>query len=839
MTDDMVHLTPSVSDAAGPAVAISNKAKLSLYKKSLNTGLSLAILEEVYTRGIKDWSEKTNHTPEQHAFGRVNSFISGGLAAELDHDLLEAADSPSKREDGTAALVKKYVKDTPGQKMKLEHAIRNILEAKKKKKSDEKEVGTGETKVDVNPTLKAPELEEALSDKAKKIGRVASVAATLASPHAGKAVDAALTGHELKKNNNIAYAAATVAPYAVRNLKNPALNSLASAVKADDANRGEDEFARQKRYEAKKRSENAGVSKVLATSEEVETPYKTSKEKHLYNLKRFRAVIEDEKEMTDEVVFSEAELEHFAQIDEISREKAKRYIDASQKDVNKEIRKHGVYKAEASKRVHNRYKGQDTASAKLGKYRWEGPARVPATEELEQIDELSRKTLGSYVKKASSDMNDAAFDAGKAHPKNSKKEKKFAYQADVRAQKRLKGLHAAADRLAKEELEQIDEISKKRVRAYLDKAYDQLSSADDGRHGEKTYNSEVERKRDRGATLAVNKMYGGARVNASGPHEEVEQVDEVSKGKLSQYIGKATDKVFSLGAKRGSEIAHRGVSHIDSPEHRDDVRKTNNRVDGVKRAADKLAGNARVNAAEEVEQVDELSKNVLGKYVNKSNADFGKKVETHPPSSNKLKNRLLGVRTAHDKMSKHPSSRVKATEEVEQIDEKSVTAHRAGETKKMFAAADRMAQFLKREKVKEEVEQVDEISKEKLKRYASKADDQSSDALHKSYGWETGRYGRGGHRDLADTYRKIAHKREDGYNRAKAKLEKSKDVKVHASEETSLTKEVHKTSLEATKQRGLAIKKAKPTATAEDVDPIKQLADMISTDSNVRDGIYR
>ena len=72
---------------AKSVVALTNEAKLSLYKKSQKSGISTDILEEVYRRGYNTWSEVFGGTPEQFAFDRVNSFVAGGFAAELDEDL--------------------------------------------------------------------------------------------------------------------------------------------------------------------------------------------------------------------------------------------------------------------------------------------------------------------------------------------------------------------------------------------------------------------------------------------------------------------------------------------------------------------------------------------------------------------------------------------------------------------------------------------------------------------------------------------------------------------------------------------------------------------------------
>jgi len=73
-------------------VTLTNKAKLSLLKKSENSGISYHILEQVYSRGYSIWNETFDGTPEQFAFDRVNSFISGGFALQLDEDLMDISE---------------------------------------------------------------------------------------------------------------------------------------------------------------------------------------------------------------------------------------------------------------------------------------------------------------------------------------------------------------------------------------------------------------------------------------------------------------------------------------------------------------------------------------------------------------------------------------------------------------------------------------------------------------------------------------------------------------------------------------------------------------------------
>ena len=64
-------------------VALAHKQVVSLYKKSEQSGISFDTLKEVYQRGY------ASSFSEQTAFNRVNSFIAGGKAAEIDEDLLE------------------------------------------------------------------------------------------------------------------------------------------------------------------------------------------------------------------------------------------------------------------------------------------------------------------------------------------------------------------------------------------------------------------------------------------------------------------------------------------------------------------------------------------------------------------------------------------------------------------------------------------------------------------------------------------------------------------------------------------------------------------------------
>ena len=116
------------------AVALSPKQILSLYKKSEYSGVPFDILKEVYQRGYRE------SLSEQVAFNRINSFIYGGAAAELDKDLYEeytGAEKVSKNSNdassrfvGTTSLTNVYKKMTPGYAKTIKRVVKEQINMK-------------------------------------------------------------------------------------------------------------------------------------------------------------------------------------------------------------------------------------------------------------------------------------------------------------------------------------------------------------------------------------------------------------------------------------------------------------------------------------------------------------------------------------------------------------------------------------------------------------------------------------------------------------------------------------------------------------------------------------
>ena len=77
-------------------------------------------------------------------------------------------------------------------------------------------------------------------------------------------------------------------------------------------------------------------------------------------------------------------------------------------------------------------------------------------EEVEELDELSKNTLGSYIKKANFAGGMADFKHGRIADKRGDSKEKTSLAAT--SHKRTKGISTAVDKLSKEEVESIDEV---------------------------------------------------------------------------------------------------------------------------------------------------------------------------------------------------------------------------------------------------------------------------------------------------------------------------------------------------------------------------------------------
>ena len=136
-------------------------------------------------------------------------------------------------------------------------------------------------------------------------------------------------------------------------------------------------------------------------------------------------------------------LDEEEQIDEVSRGLLSRYQVASKA----EGRKNRLSPSGASSKVTKRTQGADLAMRKsLSAVTGKKLAKVPATnEEVENIDELSKATMGRYVNKAAERMSTQGVTAGLKIAADEKSKKNF-----DNIKKRQKGIATAVKKLTKE-----------------------------------------------------------------------------------------------------------------------------------------------------------------------------------------------------------------------------------------------------------------------------------------------------------------------------------------------------------------------------------------------------
>ena len=162
-------------------------------------------------------------------------------------------------------------------------------------------------------------------------------------------------------------------------------------------------------------------------------------------------------------------------------------------------------------------------------------------EEVEQVDELNRKTLASYVSKAAGSYGRDKQLIGRTSPDGTVKSADPDLKRAVK--NRLTGINRAAERLAKEEvegvaeeIEQIDELSPELMRRAADKYQDKINRS--------KHPAETDKLLDKQA-----RMSGQARRTELGKRynkEEVEQIDEISQATKDSYAKKAKAEVDEL-----------------------------------------------------------------------------------------------------------------------------------------------------------------------------------------------------------------------------------------------------------------------------------------------------
>ena len=262
--------------------------------------------------------------------------------------------------------------------------------------------------------------------------------------------------------------------------------------------------------------------------------------------------------------------EEAEQNDEISGKTLASYSD--------KVARYGPMKDVRTRQKHE--KGVYTAYKKMKAKNVKVPARM---EEAEQIDELSKKTLGKYINKAKDSVDITAWrqgykEAGAGSP-SGRLEKKLT--------KRHKGIETAVKKLTKEDAEQIDEISAKTIDRYREQSHRKEYP---GPKGSKKYE-----KRARGSIMAFNKLTGRAKVPAR--MEEAEITEARGRPKKTGQMD------YTVHPKTKEKLMHNNPTHMKRIENlyrtgalkRPKTEAGQNIVTQLRKASISMRGGATVN----------------------------------------------------------------------------------------------------------------------------------------------------------------------------------------------------------------------------------------------------
>jgi len=369
--------------------------------------------------------------------------------------------------------------------------------------------------------------------------------------------------------------------------------------------------------------------------------------------------------------------------------------------------------------------------SRIGKH---GKSNLP--EDIEQVDELSKATLGSYIKKASHDVATKSAATGRyadranavkdqmkkgdySNYQQGKKDDATADKMFNKSWKRRAGIAKATDKLTKEDV-QVDEVLDTNIKkfAYLMKAKKSIKNSDpnDVKQANDIANRTI------GAKRLMNK------ITKKKVSEGVEQVDELSKATLGSYVNKSASSLGKAGYNAGSTDGT--AAKLDPHIH-----TINKRSAGIKRAVGKLA--------KEDTQIDELS------------------TDTYHSAAKKAAKRAMG-----DAQGRSGPIFKKYAGMANKFRDKGMDQEKKEKASKDAKSAKMKAYRADRDKNMEEEIQIDEISKGTLA----------------SYGYKAGRQMQGNQPSDPDKFRKRTN-REKGSKLAYGKYYGHK-VKVPATEET-------------------------------------------------------
>jgi hypothetical protein len=223
---------------------------------------------------------------------------------------------------------------------------------------------------------------------------------------------------------------------------------------------------------------------------------------------------------------------------------------------------------------HGDTKGQlDRNLERWAKYK-DGLERSGLREDVEQLDELKASTLGRYIRKSQKDASvlPQKIEAEKEGDRHWPEPYKHGPKLQRKLNNRNTGMDRAEraldrkDKKLKEDVEQLDELSRDTLASYVHKASFSLGDIQNNVRNNGANKVESDKKfakRDNGIKQAVQRL-------TKKTNEEVEQLDELSADALTKYGDKAWRSKMNAHIDRG------GADYLDD----DKARKTATRTIG-------------------------------------------------------------------------------------------------------------------------------------------------------------------------------------------------------------------------------------------------------------------
>ena len=275
-----------------------------------------------------------------------------------------------------------------------------------------------------------------------------------------------------------------------------------------------------------------------------------------------------------------------------------------------------------NKQAFKRINGISMAADKLAK-----ESTMLSFLEFCKLDEISKSTLGSYVKKSHDQLNKHSLSFGHDTMNWSAK--------TLRKRKnRSDGINKAVDKLTKESAD-LQELSKNTLKSYKDKAENQylghsqriMDTRQDSQYaksiGDHSRAKEFDRRGENSQKI-VDKREKGI-VKANKKLKESADLQELSKSTLKSYVKKAAGSAVDSGYKAGKskEAYMQAQTTNQETENKANYKKYDkkavNRETGIRRAVDKLT--------KEETELQELSHATKLDYVRKATRDVQYKSE--------------------------------------------------------------------------------------------------------------------------------------------------------------------------------------------------------------------